>query len=82
MPAQMPGEATARECLEVLFGFGNLLLGAKEWGAPPLSSRLGLRLLASRLGLMPLVSRLGLRPLASRLCLGPLASRLGLRTLD
>jgi hypothetical protein len=65
----------------------------EEWGAPSLSSRIGLRLLASRssvfglrslasrLGLRPLASRLGLRTLALRLCLWIPTSRLGLQTL-
>ncbi len=34
-------------------------LGAKEWGAPSLSSRLGLRSLATRFGPRTLVSRFG-----------------------
>ncbi len=50
------------------FDFVSVQLGAKEWGALSLSSRLGLR----GLGLRPLASRLGLQPLDSRLGLRPL----------
>ncbi len=52
-----------------------VLLGAKEWGAQYLSSRLDLRPLASRLGLRSFASRLGLRPLV---CLWQIFGRVSL----